>query len=145
MNTAVDIHRKRRWSVTDKWGADVVADGEHGFVQLPDALFRYQAELKLSAMEFCVLVHVLRFWWSADEFPHPRLSLLAREIGVTRRTIERTIDSLEAKGLIVRGKSERKPGGGPKVRRFFLHGLRDRLKRLVATKVATSGGHAYTT
>ncbi len=128
-----------RWSVADKWGADVVAARHHGFVQLPDALIRYQAELQLSPMELCVLLHVLRFWWRADEYPHPPISLLAREIGVSRRTVERAVVSLERKGLVVRGPSEQKGMGGPTVRRFQFDGLRERLRRLVSTKEGIGG------
>ena len=137
---AIRPNRNRPWSVIDKWGADVVATEHHGFLQVPDALIRYQSELRLTATELCVLLHVLRFWWYADEYPHPRISLLAREIGVSRRTVERTIGSLEAKGLMVRGKSEQKERGGPMVRRFLLGGLRERLRQLVSAK----DGHSTT-
>ena len=127
-------NRNRPWSAIDKWGADAIATDHHGFVQLPDASIRYQSELGITALELCVLVHVLRFWWCADEYPHPRISLLAREMGVSRRTVERAVGSLEAKGLMVRGKSEQKGHGGPMVRRFLFFGLKERLRLLVSTK-----------
>ena len=127
-------NRSRRWSAIEKWGADVVATEHHGFVQLPDALIRYQSELGITALELCLFVHVLRFWWYADESPHPRISLLAREMGVSRRTVERAISSLETKGLMVRARSEQKGHGGPMVRRFLFPGLKERLRQLVSAK-----------
>lgn len=85
-------------NVYDKWGISA----QLGFQQIPNILFKNQAKLGLSAIELVVLLNVTLHWWEKNYLPSPRTSVIAKRIGVSRRTIERNIKSLEEKGFIRR-------------------------------------------
>lgn len=109
------------WKVKEKWGS-AVDSGETGFLAVPDVLIKKQAEMLISATEMNVLLNILLHWWSAEELPFPRPSVMATRMGVSTRTVERAIASLENRGLIVRKESE-KTEKGLTVRRFDLSNL----------------------
>lgn len=126
----------RGWALRKKWGSALDA----GFFAVPDALIYAQHRLALSSTELCVLMHILVHWWAADELPHPRPSVIARRMGVTPRSVERTVDLLEAKGLLTRRPREM-TDQGVKVRKFDLSGLTNKLSSLVeAGLIPTSPG-----
>ena len=116
------------WRVRDKWGA-AVSGGAIGFQALPDIFVRSQARLGLSAAEMIVLINVLMYWWNPEQWPHPRPIQIANKMGVSSRTVERKLISLERKGLIRRLSSEEN-GEGPRIRRIDLTGLIQALKEL---------------
>ncbi len=109
------------WAVHARWGSGVTG-GQTGFVPVPDVLIRNQQRLGLSPTEMVVLLNILVHWWRADKLPHPRPSVIAKRIGVTTRTVERAISSMEEKGLMQRLERE-KTAEQPAVRRFDLTGL----------------------
>lgn len=107
---------RARWS-----GA--VTDGLTGYTAVPDVLIRSQSKLKLSASEMVVLLNLLLHWWQDDgEWPYPRISAIANRMGVTQRTVERAVKSLESKRLVMRLEGETS-AKGLTVRRFDLSGL----------------------
>ncbi|HVZ04115.1 helix-turn-helix domain-containing protein [Hyphomicrobium sp.] len=73
-----------------------------GFTVLPNALIRRQHELRLSPIEFNVIVHLLMHWWFADAMPFPSTERISSAIGVSERTVARNFKSLERKGLLRR-------------------------------------------
>ena len=107
-----------------------VTDAETGYTAVPDILIRSQKRLQLSATEMVVLLNILLHWWQPDEWPFPRISTISERMGIGRRTVERAIQSLREKGLLIRLRSE-SINGGPSVRRFDLSGLIHTLERLV--------------
>lgn len=121
MNTAMEEQVHDAWRPQAKWGA-AVAGGETGFHVVPDVLVRGQSTLGITATELVVVLNLLLHWWKADSFPHPRPSVIAKRMGVSTRTVERAIQSLEDKGLIRRLPPEKKDAG-PTVRRFDMSGL----------------------
>ena len=116
------------WRVRDKWGS-AVSDGATGFQALPDILVRSQARLGLSAAEMVVLINVLMYWWTPEQWPYPRPRQIANRMGGTTRTAERWLKKLERKGLLRRLPSEEN-GGGPRIRRIDLTGLIQALQKL---------------
>lgn len=115
--------------IRQRWNG-AVTEGLTGFTAVPDVLIRSQSHLKLSAIEMGVVLNLLLHWWQSDgEWPYPRLSTIAHRMGVTRRTVERAIRSLEDKGLIERLEGEYS-SDGLTVRRFDLSGLVATLKGL---------------
>ena len=107
-----------------------MTEGLTGFTAVPDVLIRSQSHLKLSAIEMGVVLNLLLHWWHSDgEWPYPRLSTIAHRMGVSRRTVERAIRSLENKRLIERLGGEHS-ADGLTVRRFDLSGLVATLKAL---------------
>ena len=114
-------HRTADWSVAAKWGG-AIGGGETGFQAVPDVLLKCQKQLGMSCTDVVVMLNILLHWWDVEELPHPRISVIARRMGVTVRTVERSVARLEKLGLVSRGRAEKK-GDGPSVRRFDPSGL----------------------
>ena len=85
-------------TIKEKWGDALTG----GFVLIPSALLRNQYKLNLDCSEVVVLMNLFMHWWSVDEYPFPRTSTLAKRMGVSTRTAQRNIESLEQKKLIRR-------------------------------------------
>jgi DNA-binding transcriptional MocR family regulator len=69
-------------------------------------------------------------WWKASDMPFPQTSTLAKRMGVSRRTVQRHVESLEKKQFIRRmwdGTSEKTDRA---VARYDLSGIVARLKIL---------------
>lgn len=106
-----------------KWGDALVM----GFAIVPGVLIRAQAKLGLDAIDLAILLNVLLHWWKPGEWPYPPPSLIARRVGVSTRTIERHLESLQDRGFLVRHQSTASPDGLA-VRRIELTGLVSRLQ-----------------
>ena len=116
-------------AIRQRWrGAVTTADT--GFTAVPDVLIKSQAQLDLSSTEMVVLLNILLHWWRDDDWPFPRISVIGERMGTSRRTVERAVRSLQAKGLVVHQRGD-PVGDGPAVRRFDLSGLVDVLKSRV--------------
>ena len=108
--------------IRQRWGG-AVTEGLTGYTAVPDVLIRSQRQLRLSTTEMVVILNLLAHWWTDDgEWPYPRLSTIAGRMGVSRRTVERAIKSLESQGLIIHLEGEVGPNG-LMARRFNLSGL----------------------
>jgi predicted transcriptional regulator len=92
----------KKSSFNDKWGDTT---SKLGFVPFPTALIFAQDELKLSSIEVNVLINLLVHWWSADQYPYPSQKAIAFRMGVSTRTVQRTLAGLEEKDLIIRQKT----------------------------------------
>lgn len=81
------------------WGEDATSMGWTG---LPNTLLILQSDLGISSAEMCVLINILMHQWPQKEknISFPSIELLAKRIGVSERSIQRTIRSLEKKGFI---------------------------------------------
>lgn len=84
-----------------KWGSGL--DG--GFLVLPVLLLKRQKELGLDSTELVVLLNLLAAWWEVDKLPYTRAITIAKRIGVTARTVQRCLEKLENRGLILRNRS----------------------------------------
>ena len=98
-----------------------------GFQHLPDALLRHQSDLELTATELVVLINITMHWWKSDEWPYPHPERIGSRMGLTKRSVERSIASMEAKGIFNRVRD------GDKTR-FDLSPLKDSLEELVDKK-----------
>lgn len=87
-------------TVKDKWQGAVTAGS--GFVALPMALLRLQTKLKLSATDMLVLTNLLAHWWHPDKAVFPRSTTIAKRMGVTERTVQRSTQKMLDLGLIGR-------------------------------------------
>lgn len=85
-------------TIKEKWGQGLTG----GFVLIPSALLRNQYKLNLDCAEVVVLMNLVMHWWSVSEYPFPRTSTLAKRMGVSTRTAQRNIESLEQKKMIRR-------------------------------------------
>ena len=110
---------RRSSPIADKWGAALVG----GFQVIPNVLVRAQAHLGLDAVDVVVLLNMNMHWWRKGEFPFPRPTIIARRMGISKRTVERRIEKLVKAGLL-----ERMPlQGDDSLRRYRLDGLVRRL------------------
>lgn len=83
---------------TLKWGEAL----NDGFLLIPVVLLRKQKVLGLDSSEIVVLLNLLASWWNVQDMPYIQTSTIAARMGVSRRTVQRQIESLEKKGLIKR-------------------------------------------
>ncbi len=78
--------------------------GRAGFQIVPDLLLKNQDALGLSATDVVVLLNVLMHWWFPDQKPFPRSTTIARRMGVTARTVQRALGTLQKRGILTRVK-----------------------------------------
>lgn len=112
-----------RSAAADKWGSALTA----GFQIIPSVLIRAQNQLGLDAVDCVVLLNLTLHWWKKDALPYPPPALIARRMGVSRRTIERRLLRLQEAGWL-----ERLPAEGIDgqlvVRKYDLSGMVRRLQ-----------------
>lgn len=88
--------------IAERWG--IVA--EPGYQALPDVLLFAQSELGLTSEELNVLLNLVAHWWRPQDVVFPRASTIAARMGVSERTVQRTISSLDGKGFVARKRTE---------------------------------------
>lgn len=87
-------------TIAEKWQGAVTKGS--GFVAIPMALLRLQTKLKLSQTDMMVLINLLAHWWDPARAVFPRSSTIAKRLGVTKRTVQRSTQKLLDSGLIAR-------------------------------------------
>ncbi len=85
-------------TIAERWG-DAVASG---FTAVPNSLIRAQVGLGLTPNDIVVLLNILVHWWHSDRLPFPRTSVIAKRTGLSHRTVQRSLQTLQKKGLVVR-------------------------------------------
>jgi len=86
--------------IADKWEG-AVTNGS-GWVAIPMSLLRLQSKFKLTATDMVVLTNLLAHWWDPARAVFPRSTTIARRMGVTKRTVQRSTQKMIDKGLITR-------------------------------------------
>ena len=82
-----------------KWSKPLM---DAGWSVLPNIIIEKQAALGLDPLDMNIILHLVQYWWVADNLPHPSVSTIADAIGVTPRTIQKRIKALEELGLMER-------------------------------------------
>lgn len=77
-----------------------------GFQAVPDLLLKHQQHLGLSSTDLNVLLNVLMYWWYPDQKPFPRSLTIAKRMGVSVRTVQRSLLHMESKNLLIREGAE---------------------------------------
>jgi hypothetical protein len=95
---------------------------------VPDTLLIKQHELGLDTTDIVVLLNLTSFWWFRDAPPFPRTNVIASRMGVTTRTVQRSLKKMEAKGYIRRG--DFKNTAGNVMPAVYFEGLIERLGAL---------------
>ncbi len=90
---------RRRQAVEEKWTKPVLRSG---WSAVPNIIVEKQAELGLDPIDMNIVIHLLYAWASADELPSPTVDKLAKDIGVSARTVQKHIGGLQESGLITR-------------------------------------------
>ncbi|MFA3077999.1 helix-turn-helix domain-containing protein [Acinetobacter pittii] len=87
-----------------KWGPET---SSVGFTPFPSTLLFAQAELGLTPIEMNIILNLLVHWWEKDKYPYPSQKAIAYRMGVSSRTVQRTLLDLEEKKLIIRQRTSR--------------------------------------
>ena len=85
--------------------------------------------MDISNTKLVILLNLITYRWRADELPYVRPMTIANQMGVDRRTVYRTLRSLEERNLVRRLRSETGENGLT-IRRFDLSGLVSELNRI---------------
>jgi DNA-binding transcriptional ArsR family regulator len=115
-----------------KWGEAILA----GYQILPDALVRGQHLLKLSATDVVVIANLNQAWWFEDRLPYLQPHTIAKRMGVSERSVQRSLSRLRRKGLLLQVR-QRQPDGS--VRYYHdLSGLKNQLVLLARRDIRYS-------
>jgi DNA-binding transcriptional regulator YhcF (GntR family) len=117
-------------SIASRWGDAASA----GFTPVPNTLMRAQAKLGLSPTEIVVLLNILLHWWERDRMPFPSTPAIAKRSGLSVRTVQRGLRSLEKKGLIGRVRARNEQNRNKRAH-YDLDGLRDALAKFAVSDV----------
>lgn len=112
--------------VLSRWGKAA----EAGYQPLPDVLLFNQVELGLRSEDLNVLLHITAHWYFPERMPFPRTSTIAKRMGVSERTVQRSLTRLRKIGLI--GGTKNQDGRLA----FDLAPLVERLKPLATKRLA---------
>ncbi len=121
-------------TVAGRWGDAAKA----GFMAVPNALMRAQAKLGLSPTDMVVLLNILLHWWESERLPFPSTGAIAKRAGLSARTVQRSLQELESKGLISRLRGRPILIGTQYKQqraRYDLSGLRERLGTIARSDV----------
>jgi DNA replication protein DnaD len=91
--------------VQDKFGE--VADA--GYQPVPDVLLLHQRELGLRSEDLNVLLQITTHWYFPEKMPFPWTSTIAKRMGVSVRSVQRSISRLRKLGLIGQTTTEGRP------------------------------------
>jgi len=105
-----------------------------GFQPVPDVLLIKQRALGLEPVDLLVLLNITSYWWYADKLPFARSATIAERMGVSARTVQRSLKKMETKGLISR--TETKTAEGDVVAAIDPSGLVALLGRLAKNDIA---------
>jgi DNA-binding MarR family transcriptional regulator len=88
--------------VSDRYGEA----GDAGWSPIPDVLLFSQHKLKIQSDDLVVLLNLMAHYYVKDEMPFVRPTTIAKRIGVSQRSVQRSIARLLSLGLILKGKHE---------------------------------------
>jgi predicted transcriptional regulator len=115
-----------------KWGDAIGA----GYQVLPDALIRGQHLLELSATDVVVIANLNQVWWFKDRRPYLQPRTIAKRMGVSERSVQRSLSRLRTKGFL---RQVRKRQDDGTIRYYHdLSGLRDVLGQLARRDIRYS-------
>lgn len=131
---------RKKNSALEKWGSSLASTG---FTILPNQLLTYNSKAaekdKISPSEFFVLCQLLLHWWSARDMPFPSKATISERTGLSARQVQRTLGSLEKKGLLRRVARFGKANAGRMSNAYDLSLLVQALNALASAKPENDG------
>lgn len=115
--TATDA--PRTFAVNERWG-DL---SKVGFTAIPNTLIQAQSALGITPTDLSILLNLIMHWWDPESMPFPRTDTIEKRSGLSRRTVQRSMLSMEKRGLIRRIKAGSKTY-------VSLEGLKKRLEEV---------------
>lgn len=83
-----------------RWGVALL---DQGFVQVPDCFLDTYTAAGITGTEFLLILHLARYRWErAGSEAWPAIKTIARQMGLTSRTVRRLLSGLEDRGLLKR-------------------------------------------
>ncbi len=82
-----------------KWGKAAM---DAGWTAFPSIILEKQHALGLDALDVNIILYLSTYWWESENKPHPTKKTIAEAIGITPRTVQRRIASLEKAGFMKR-------------------------------------------
>lgn len=115
-----------------KWGDAIRA----GYQVLPDALLRGQRLLKLTAIDVVVIANLNQAWWFRDQLPYLQPQTIAKRMGVSERSVQRSLKRLRQMQLLRQVRKQEDDG----TTRYYhdLSGLRMELEQLARRDIRYS-------
>ncbi|MFY7229572.1 helix-turn-helix domain-containing protein [Enterobacter cloacae complex sp. IR5476] len=89
----------QKQTLESKWGKDALS---MGWSAIPTSLFFLQGALNMTPTTFNVLLHLIIHWWKPYDWPHPSQESIAVRMGVSSRTVQRSLQELENYGLLTK-------------------------------------------
>ena len=117
-STRKDVRPEQTRVLEKKWGKSLIATG---WTAVPNIMLEKQHALGLKPTDVCILLHLIKHWWTPGEAPFPAKKRIAQAIGVDPRTVQRRIEEMEKQGIITR--EERRTTMGSRTNRYHLDGL----------------------
>lgn len=101
-----------------------------GWTVIPSALLRGLPRLHLGATDLATLICLIDYWWAPESAPWPSKRALAERLGVSQKTIQRSLKRLQDEKLIV-SEARHSTSGGQTSNRYDLGPLVKRLEEIV--------------
>lgn len=89
---------RKKSTFKNKWGEAIVSGGH---TSIPNDLIELRTELKITVVQFLLIVCVLKFKWYSDN-PYPSADTLSKLSGLAISTVRHNLQDLEESGLIKR-------------------------------------------
>lgn len=93
----IESNQKKLRANEIKWGVELV---EAGWTMIPSTILEHQEALGLDPVDMNILLQLARYWWRADNPPHPAIKTIAACIKKSPSTVQRRITQLKEAGLI---------------------------------------------
>jgi DNA-binding MarR family transcriptional regulator len=90
-------NQKKLRANEEKWGLSLV---EAGWTLMPSTILEHQASFGIDPVDANILMQLARYWWRADNPPHPAIKTIAACIGKSPSTVQRRITKMKEAGLI---------------------------------------------
>ena len=76
--------------------------GDAGYQAVPNMLLFHQSEIGLRSEDLNVLLNITAHWFFRERLPFPRSRTIAKRMGVSERTVQRSLSRLREQGLILK-------------------------------------------
>lgn len=105
--------------IEERWSKPVVSAG---WTALPSIILDKQKALGLKPTDINVLLQIIKYWFEVDKFPFPAVGTIADAMGVTPRTVQRSVEKMEKLGYLKRH-VRTYAKGGQKSNKYTFEGL----------------------
>lgn len=121
----------------EKWTKTLM---DAGWTAFPSVILEKQHALGLSSTDINIILYLSTHWWEAERKPYPSKNTIAKALGVTSRTIQKRIASLEGAGFIRREYRQHESKGNDS-NKYHLDGLIEACQKYALEKIEVREEH----